>query len=282
METSTHGRYNIKSNIANMYDSKIVNSTNFNRLLAQQDSLAFNQDGILLPGDSLVSYQARITDDASRLAVLHSLELNTTRFGSLFLKIPSRDTTLLDAGCGAGGSGILIHQTYGCNVEGFTLSPQQAKFGNASAEKYGCAKYVKFAVDDMTHLTKPDNYFDHIWASGSTEHVSSLNTLFKEFARVAKNNARLVIIAWCANDAAVKKSVDEHYLTDINTADSYVSSAAKFGWHDSYHLDLTAQWTPYWQLRSYPNECTGAERFMTPGAVSNKLQYFMFCFDLSK
>ncbi len=134
----------------------------------------------------------------------------------------------------------------------------------------------------MMKLNKEDNAYDRIWACESTEHAPTLDGLFKEFARVAKNNARLVIIAWCAQDQEVKSLIDAHYLTDIKPAGAYLSSADKFGWRLAYHHDLTSQTAPYWQLRSYPSECTGSERFMTPGFASRDVQYHMFCFDLEK
>lgn len=271
-----------KKEIGDLYDKKMRNTTDLNVQLAKEDMIACNHNGILFPGDSLESYQSLITDEKTRLDVLHRLELNTTRFGLLFLHNPTKDMTILDAGCGGGGSSILIHQTYGCSVEGFTLSQEQASFGNVAAKKYSFNRKVKFGVDDMMNLNKNDNTYDRIWACESTEHSASLDEPFQEFARVAKNKARLVIFAWCANDDAVKKAVDTHYITDIKPVETYLSTAKKYGWQSSYHLDLTKQTTPYWYLRSYPNEYTGAERFMTPGFTTNTLQYFMFCFDLQK
>lgn len=282
MESTITEKKNIKNEIAKSYDKKIIDINDLNVRLAEDDFIENNHDGIFLPGDSLEYFQARIKDEKTHLEVIHSLELNQTRFGALFLKYPTKDMTILDAGCGAGGSAILIHQMYGSKIEGFTLSEQQALYANAAAKKYGYEKSLKFSQGDMTKLNVQDNYYDTIWACASTEHVSNLDDLFKEFKRVAKNNSRLVIIAWCASDPDVKKLVDNHYLTDINQADSYLTAAARHNWYSSYHLDMTSQITPYWQLRSYKKTYTNAESFMTPGFLDRKIEYHMFCFDLKK
>ena len=45
------------------------------------------------------------------------------------------DDTLVDAGCGRGGSIVMAHQRFGCRAEGVTLSAKQADFANRRARE---------------------------------------------------------------------------------------------------------------------------------------------------
>lgn len=50
---------------------------------------------------------------------------------------------MVDVGCGLGGSSRHIAKKYGCTAKGVTLSPYQAKRGNAISESQGM-RYVGF------------------------------------------------------------------------------------------------------------------------------------------
>lgn len=268
--------------IGDSYDRKVIDTSGLNFKLAENDDLFFNHNGIVMSGESFEKYAEAIQSEEDLINLLHNLEKNTVQLGAQFLKIPSQNARVLDAGCGAGGCALMIHNAFACFIEGITLSSEQAKFANAAAEKFGCGNQVHFYRGNMLHIDRGDNFYDCIWGCESTEHIPVLTEMFQEFGRVSKPQARLVLIAWCANDPDVKKQVDDHYITQIHTVDEYLQIAEKVNWKLLDKIDLAEQTAVYWKLRTLSKKATGAEKFMEPGFSSRNLQYFLLVFENGK
>jgi geranyl diphosphate 2-C-methyltransferase len=268
--------------IANSYDNKTNDLNGLNFKLAENDGCFFNHNGIVFPGDSMDIYLSRIHSEQDHLNVIHALEKNTARYGLLFLGSPEKSMVLLDAGCGAGGCSLMIHEAFGCKIEGITLSKEQAKFANTVAANRGYGDRVRFFQGDMLNLNKADNMYDVIWACESTEHAQNLEAMFSEFSRVAKPKSRLVIIAWCANDPELKETVDNHYITQIHTVNEYLQASGNAKWKVLHTSDLTQQTAAYWKIRSSSKNVTGSEKFMGPGFSNGTLQYYLFTFENTK
>ena len=75
---------------------------------------------------------------------------------------------VLDIGCGWGGMALYLHQTYGVDVLGVTLSDEQIKAARYRAATAGVADHVKFELIDYRELT---GQFDRIVSVGMFEHV---------------------------------------------------------------------------------------------------------------
>lgn len=54
--------------------------------------------------------------------------------------------SVVDVGCGIGGSSRHIARKYNCKAQGITLSPYQAKRGNELAKEQGLADQTSFQV----------------------------------------------------------------------------------------------------------------------------------------
>ena len=83
----------------------------------------------------------------------------------LYLKPGQR---VLDIGCGWGGMALYLHEKYGVEVLGITLSEEQIKIAQERAEKAGVADKVKFQLIDYR---KVEGKFDRIVSVGMYEHV---------------------------------------------------------------------------------------------------------------
>jgi len=83
----------------------------------------------------------------------------------LYLKPGQR---VLDIGCGWGGMALYLHEKYGVEVLGITLSEEQIKIAQERAEKAGVADKVKFRLIDYR---KVEGKFDRIVSVGMYEHV---------------------------------------------------------------------------------------------------------------
>jgi tocopherol O-methyltransferase len=55
-------------------------------------------------------------------------------------------TSVVDVGCGIGGSSRHIARKYDCKAQGITLSPYQANRGNELAKEQGLEKTASFQV----------------------------------------------------------------------------------------------------------------------------------------
>jgi len=75
---------------------------------------------------------------------------------------------VLDIGCGWGGMALYLHEKFGVEVLGVTLSEEQIKIAQERAEKAGVADKVKFQLIDYRKI---EGKFDRIVSVGMYEHV---------------------------------------------------------------------------------------------------------------
>lgn len=93
---------------------------------------------------------------------------------------------VLDIGCGWGGMALYLHQKFGVEVLGITLSEEQLKVAQERAEKEAVADKVKFELIDYRDLAEREaGQFDRIVSVGMFEHVGTPH--FKTFFRCVAN-----------------------------------------------------------------------------------------------
>ena len=267
--------------IARMYDEKITNAGNLNNLIANKGGRVFNHIGLLLPGHPMPKAE---TED-ELLELLNKMETDLVEYTIPHLGRLGKKHILLDAGCGAGGTALMIHEAFGCKIDGANLSRKQVEYAEHAAQQLGLSDSIRFIVADVLKLPCADGHYDAIWACESTQDLPDLASIYAEFARVTKPAGRLVIVDFGAVSSSsgklIKARVDHHYGTDIHTRDEYVSLAAKSGWSLVHEMDMTSLTVPYWKLRSLSVHGTGAESFMTEGFLTGNLRYYLFVFDRS-
>lgn len=117
------------------------------------------------------------------------------RWGGLE-QLPQR-TTVLDVGCGIGGSSRILAREYGFAVTGVTISPQQVKRAQELTPK---DLDVQFQVDDAMALSFPDASFDVVWSIEAGPHMPDKAVFAKELMRVLKPSGVLVVADWNQRD----------------------------------------------------------------------------------
>jgi MPBQ/MSBQ methyltransferase len=117
------------------------------------------------------------------------------RWGGLD-KLPS-GTTVLDVGCGIGGSSRILGRDYGFAVTGITISPQQVQ---RAQELTPQELNVQFRVDDAMALSYPDGSFDVVWSIEAGPHMPDKAVFAKELMRVLKPGGLLVVADWNQRD----------------------------------------------------------------------------------
>lgn len=108
-----------------------------------------------------------------------------------------RGTTLLDVGCGIGGSSRILARDYGFSTTGITISPQQVKRARELTPE---GLTAKFQVDDALNLSFPDNSFDVVWSIEAGPHMPDKAKYGAEMLRVLKPGGILVVADWNQRD----------------------------------------------------------------------------------
>ena len=106
-------------------------------------------------------------------------------------------TTVLDVGCGIGGSSRILARDYGCEVTGVTISPSQIK---RARELTPPGLPVRFLVDDAMALSFPDASFDVVWSVEAGPHMPDKAVFARELMRVLKPGGLLVLADWNQRD----------------------------------------------------------------------------------
>ncbi len=106
-------------------------------------------------------------------------------------------TTLLDVGCGIGGSSRILAKDYGFAVTGVTISPNQVK---RATELTPPDVDATFKVDDALALSFPDASFDIVWSVEAGPHMPDKAQFARELLRVLKPGGILVVADWNQRD----------------------------------------------------------------------------------
>lgn len=115
-------------------------------------------------------------------------------------KLPA-GTTVLDVGCGIGGSSRILAKDYGFAVTGITISPQQVQ---RAQELTANGLDVNFQVDDAMALSFSDASFDVVWSIEAGPHMPDKAVFAKELMRVLKPGGVLVVADWNQRDERQK------------------------------------------------------------------------------
>ncbi|MEH2422140.1 MAG: methyltransferase domain-containing protein [Nostoc sp.] len=107
-------------------------------------------------------------------------------------------TTVLDVGCGIGGSSRILARDYRFRVTGITISPEQVK---RAQELTPPEIPAQFQQDDAMNLSFPDASFDVVWCIEAGPHMPDKAIFAKELLRVLKPGGILVVADWNQRDA---------------------------------------------------------------------------------
>jgi len=115
--------------------------------------------------------------------------------------------SVLDVGCGVGGSSRFLQKKYGAKVTGITLSPKQRDQAANLSMKTGQGELCSFQVADALKMPFPDNSFDLIWSLESGEHMPQKAKFMSEMHRVCKPGGRIILVTWVHRDLADGESL---------------------------------------------------------------------------
>ena len=178
-----------------------------------------------MPHDSHLSQSSRLTthrgehihhgyflkpEDTKEVAQLQLIELLLQRSGL------QKDSSVLDVGCGVGGTSRYLAREYNCSVTGITISGTQVKMAqNFTAKEIGRRRQVgvedydtlgngkvRFLeldaekTGDYFHTAPNDTTFDVVWISEVMSHLPDKELFFRNAWSVLRDGGKLVIADW--------------------------------------------------------------------------------------
>lgn len=217
------------------------------------------------------------------IAELHRLESAQAELLLDHLGSVGRDDTLIDAGCGRGGSMVMAHQRFGCDVEGVTLSAKQADFANRRARELGIEDSVRARVCNMLQMPFEAGEAAASWNNESTMYVD-LDDLFAEHARVLRVGGRYTTVTGCWNPRYGQPSkwvsqINAHFECNIHSRREYLRAMADNRLVPQAVVDLTPATVPYWELRATSSLVTGIEEAFLNSYRDGSFQYVLIAAD---
>ncbi|MDJ0601715.1 MAG: methyltransferase domain-containing protein [Crocosphaera sp.] len=158
-------------------------------------------------------------------------------------------TTILDVGCGIGGSSRILAKDYEFSVTGVTISPQQVKRAQELTPENVTAQ---FQVDDALALSFPDNSFDVVWSIEAGPHMEDKQKYAQEMMRVLKPGGILVVADWNQRDdrqqplngwekVLMRQLLDQWSHPAFSSIEGFSEKIAATGWVEGEVR--TADWT---------------------------------------
>ena len=164
--------------------------------------------------------------------------------------------SLLDVGCGIGGSSLYLADRCGANATGITLSPVQAERAQERATERGLSERASFQVADALKMPFEDNSFDLVWSLESGEHMPDKRQFLTECWRVLKPGGRLLVATWCHREGELsdqdrqhlQKIYDVYCLPYVISLHDYEAIASSLPLHQLRVDDWSTEVSPFWDI----------------------------------
>ncbi len=109
-----------------------------------------------------------------------------------------RGTSVLDVGCGVGGSSIWLARNLGALTTGITISAVQVEIARELAREAGVDS--AFLLMDATRMHF-ERSFDLVWAVAMMTHLPDQEQFLESTLRLLSAGGRIVIFDWMLGDA---------------------------------------------------------------------------------
>jgi tocopherol O-methyltransferase len=181
--------------------------------------------------------------------------------------------TILDVGCGIGGSSLYLAEKFGATATGITLSPVQAHRATERAQAAGIAAH--FQVADALQMPFADNSFDLVWSLESGEHMPDKVKFLQECQRVLKPGGTFIFVTWCHRETIDRPLTpdEQKHLEDIYqvyclpyviSLSEYQSIMQRLNFQNLETADWSTAVAPFWNVV--------IDSAITPAAVLGLLQ----------
>ncbi|HXH68357.1 MAG TPA: class I SAM-dependent methyltransferase [Candidatus Limnocylindrales bacterium] len=185
-------------------------------------------------------------DESKELAQVqlmeHLAELANVQAGS----------SVLDIGCGFGGSSLYLAQKYNASATGITISPVQVEMAKKATT---AAKLdARFLLMDAEALDFPQQ-FDVLWSVESISHYHDRPSFFANAVKFLKPGGVFALTDWFkkaelspAQKRKFIEPIERGMFIDLETMDDYESHLIASGLQIVHRQDLSRQCAKSWDL----------------------------------
>ena len=191
-------------------------------------------------------------------ALNYSSELILSEIRAYEREHPSQALTVLDLGCGVGGSLFYLarHLPTTARLIGLTLSPIQAQLAGRSAQRLGLQSASWFVEADFLHLPV-SVAADVAFSIEAFAHAADPARFFEQAARILKPGGRLLLLDdFIAEEFAKPPAYDwagefqrGWHLPKLDRASHMLELARRYSLRWTANIDLT----PCLRLRAWPD-----------------------------
>ncbi|HTB92900.1 MAG TPA: class I SAM-dependent methyltransferase [Candidatus Sulfotelmatobacter sp.] len=160
--------------------------------------------------------------------------------------------TVLDIGCGFGGSSIFLAQKYKVSATGITISPVQVEMATKAAT--AAKSDARFLLMDAEALDFPKP-FDLLWSVESISHYHDRPRFFANAVRFLKPGGIFALTDWfkkpglsAAQERKFIEPIERGMFIEMETMDDYESHLIASGLEIVHRQDLTLQCAKSWDL----------------------------------
>ncbi len=170
-------------------------------------------------------------------------------------------TSILDVGCGIGGSTLYLTEKFNATATGITLSPVQAKRAKERAESANLTQQTNFIVANALDMPFADESYDLVWSLESGEHMPNKQKFLQECHRVLKPGGTIIMATWCHRpvDSFSGQLTDDErrHLADIYrvyalpyviSLPEYEAIAQNIGFQNICTADWSTAAAPFWDV----------------------------------
>ncbi len=169
--------------------------------------------------------------------------------------VAERDS-VVDVGCGIGGSSIRLAKRFGCTVTGITLSPVQRHWAAITSRMHGVAARTRFLVADAEAIELPQTSFDVMWSIECTEHLFDKPEFFRRAAQWLRPGGRMAITVWFEGEDTTRqghrKQCEEictrFVCPSLATREDYARWISGTGLRITHNVDWTDRVTRTWEI----------------------------------
>lgn len=101
-------------------------------------------------------------------------------------------TSVLDVGCGLGGSARYLAVEHQCQVTGIDLTEEYVEVANALAEMVGLSDCMRFQQANALDMPFADGAFDMVWTQHVQMNIADKTGFYREIARVTRPGGRFL------------------------------------------------------------------------------------------